>query len=283
MNKLMTAMNVKTVALGTLVLATLSCFISESAEARLRFSGTSNTPGIDINSLEIDSNVLNSEQGGELGVFNGAITNFEFQLVPEDVSIIGQPPIQSGSLKASRLLDSDLTQFNLTFDNLINESDNQNAERFRNGGVKYEATFGSNPISFTFFVPLPNSGEPFDESNLINSLSDLEAYLQQFNLDLLPGILKASPPISNPVSDPDGDFYQGYGLSCRTDIGGTDAEWCENFNLDSGAESLRISSVSSAKVPEPNVTLSLLGFGIIGAASLLKRNGRFKSEENIRS
>lgn len=260
-------------ALAT-IFATTSCLAPESAQARLKFSGTSNVPGIDIKSFVIDTTIQNSDTGGNVGIFDNAIQMFEIQFVDPDGQFIPVEPFRLGKLKASQVLLSDLMKFGLTFKNLINEPSNSDIfEKFQNGGLKYESTFNNNSVKFTFFVPLPDPSEPFTKANLINSLSDLERYLQTLgaNEAVLPGIVEASPPWL-----PDTMFVQGYGLSCRTDNGQTFpadpdnsdlSKLCSKFTLDSGADPISVEST-----PDPSMIASLLSFGALGTASLLKRN-----------
>lgn len=272
----------KIIAIAT-VITTISCLAPESAQARLRFSGTSNFPGIDIQSFVIDTTIQDSNTDVNVGIFDKAIQIFEIQFVDPDGQFIPVEPFRLGKLKASQVLPSDLMKFGLTFENLINEPSTSDIfEKFQNGGLKYESTFNNNSVKFTFFVPLPDPSEPFTEANLINSLSDLERYLQTLgaNEAVLPGIVEASPPWLL-----DTMFVQGYGLSCRTGEDGAFpaapdnsdlSELCSNFPLDSGAGPIKIVIEPVTKAPEPSTIASLLSFGALGTASLLKRTKHSK-------
>jgi hypothetical protein len=280
---------IKATILATTLVALCTCFITEAAQAQIvrrrlfRYSGTSNEPGIDTRNFEVDTSVQDSAPDDTVGIFRDAVQNFQIQLVGlstqldedfiessnEEFTLL--KPFSSGDIFASVISESDLAEFGLSFANLIQDPDDPKANQFSNGGVKYEAIFDNAPLKLTFFIPLTEQSTSLQLS-LINSLSTLQDYLQDNQFSSVQAIIQSSPPVT------DEPFIQGYGLTCRTELGNVipseipqNADLCEDFQLGSGAEplSLEFSDVET-EVPEPATAISLLGLGAIGATSLSK-------------
>ncbi len=233
------------------VITIAACLVPESAQAIiLRFSGTpAATPRIDIFEFDINLNV--SESNNNEGFFSGAITKFRGQFVGgEPENIIFLPlSFSSGNLTASVLsqseLESDLTNFGdprITFINLVEDPFNPNANNFNNGAVRYEATSEQSPVTLTLFVPCP------DQQSTCQTWANSLSTLQQF--PLIPAVVQ----IPNPING--GNFIQPFG-----------------FQQNSGLSLNEVIPAPDAtEIPEPNAIASLLGFGALGVASLLKYN-----------
>ena len=169
-----------------------------SAPSLLRYSGTSNSPGIDFLSspIELDLSKEDSNPSDQIGSFKAAINQVAFEFLQAGYAK-SSLLLTNGSITASDLRENDIQVLNdyivqnnvdgvpsqgfnfssLNRDEIYHDGTTSSGGLakfdYRNGGVKYEATFDSQPqFKLVFFIPLPNN-DSSTRLNFINSLDGL--------------------------------------------------------------------------------------------------------------
>jgi hypothetical protein len=232
------------------------CFLPEVAEARLIGSGASNAPGVDatfdINTLIEELNSTKSDE--TIGVFDNVVQLNLRNIRDPELNFDTSPVGSNINLNSGRLTVSEIDPSNLAlFDALINDGISPTPE-FSGDGVQYQASFASSPIQLTFFVPGSNSSTP-SKTNLINSLKSLEFYIS-----------------NNP-----GKSFQGFITNIPNPSPGK-LPFTQRFGLKSGIFPLSLNVTKDPiSVPEPDITVSLLGAATLGGFLRIKRNQRSKT------